>query len=79
MYSFFKSARFGKGFLGPDISADVVNEFVEMCHHLRVLNSVRMEKVGIPITIRQYPMLSMVSIQHEGCKVLYFIIDQCLN
>jgi hypothetical protein len=53
--SLLRSARFGKGFLGPEISSEVVNEFVEMCHHLRVLNSVRMEKIGLPITLRQYP------------------------
>lgn len=52
---FLKSARFGKGFLGPEVSSDVVNDFVEMCHHLRVLNSVRMEAIGLPITMRQYP------------------------
>ena len=54
-YFFLKSARFGKGFLGPEVSSDVVNDFVEMCHHLRVLNSVRMEAIGLPITMRQYP------------------------
>ena len=52
----FKSASFGRGFLGPDVAADVVNEFVEMCHHLRVLNSVHMEEIGLPITLRQYPL-----------------------
>jgi hypothetical protein len=56
--SLLRSARFGKGFLGPEISSEVVNEFVEMCHHLRVLNSVRMEKIGVPITLRQYYRLS---------------------
>ena len=51
-----QSARFGKGFLGPEVSSDVVNEFVEMCHHLRVLNTVRMEQIGLPVTTRQYPV-----------------------
>ena len=53
-----KSASFGKGFLGPDVPPDVVNEFVEMCHHLRVLNSVRVAEMGLPITLRQYPLSS---------------------
>lgn len=34
-----------------------MNEFVEMCHQLRVLNGVRHSSVGIPITFRQYPVL----------------------
>lgn len=50
-----QSANFGKGFLGPDVPLEVVNEFVEMCHQLRVLNSVRDSNIGIPITFRQYP------------------------
>ena len=54
---FFQSANFGKGFLGPDLSPEIVNEFVEMCHHLRVLNNVRMEDIGLPITLRQYPLM----------------------
>ncbi|XP_064405910.1 vacuolar protein sorting-associated protein 16 homolog isoform X2 [Halichondria panicea] len=56
--SLLKSSNFGKGFLGPDIPSDVVNEFVEMCHQLRVLNSVRQSSIGIPITFRQYYRLS---------------------
>ena len=50
-----QSANFGKGFLGPDVPLEVVNQFVEMCHQLRVLNSVRECTIGIPITFRQYP------------------------
>lgn len=50
-----QSANFGKGFLGPDVPLEVVNEFVEMCHQLRVLNSVRDSNIGIPVTFRQYP------------------------
>lgn len=53
-----KAANFGKGFLGPDIPRDVVNEFVEICHQLRVLNSVRDKAIGIPVTFRQYYRLS---------------------
>ena len=59
---FFQSASFGKGFLGPDVSPEIVNEFVEMCHHLRVLNSVRMEDIGLPITLRQYPLMQYIII-----------------
>ena len=51
-----QSANFGKGFLGPDVPEDVVNDFVTTGHQLRVLNNVRDEQIGIPITLRQYPM-----------------------
>jgi hypothetical protein len=54
VFLFLQSANFGKGFLGPDVSPEVVNEFVEMCHQMRVLNSVRDEQIGMPITLRQY-------------------------
>lgn len=54
-FVYLQSANFGKGFLGPDVPSEVVNEFVEMCHQLRVLNSVRDGRIGIPITFRQYP------------------------
>lgn len=50
-----QSANFGKGFLGPDVPMDVVNDFVEMCHQLRVLNNVRELDIGMPITYKQYP------------------------
>lgn len=50
-----QSANFGKGFLGSEVPRDVVNEFVETCHQLRVLNCVRDKSIGIPITFRQYP------------------------
>lgn len=56
--SLLKSANFGKGFLGPDVPTDVVNQFVEMCHQLRVLNNVRAALIGIPITLKQYYRLS---------------------
>ncbi len=62
---FFQSANFGKGFLGPDVPIDVVNEFVEMCHQLRVLNNVRGEDVGIPVTYRQYPYNTKDSSQYK--------------
>ncbi len=39
---------------------EVVNQFVEMCHQLRVLNNVREEEIGIPITYKQYPFLGLV-------------------
>ena len=55
---FIQPANFGKGFLGPDIPSEVVNEFVEMCHQLRVLNFVRDVKIGMPITLRQYLILN---------------------
>lgn len=58
MVILLQSANFGKGFLGPDVPLEVVNEFVEMCHQLRVLNSVRECTIGIPITFRQYPCCS---------------------
>ena len=50
-----QSANFGKGFLGPEVPMEVVNQFVEMCHQMRVLNNVREEEIGIPITYKQYP------------------------
>lgn len=69
-----QSANFGKGFLGPDVPLEVVNEFVEMCHQLRVLNSVRECTIGIPITFRQYPYYKVtcieivVCVHHLGCQ-----------
>ena len=36
-----------------------MNAFVETCRELRVLNSVRLNKIGIPITLRQYPFCIM--------------------
>ena len=51
-----QSANFGKGFLGPDLPLNVVNNFVEKCKQLRVLNNVRQSDIGIPITFRQYPV-----------------------
>ncbi|KAL5473503.1 hypothetical protein EMCRGX_G027993 [Ephydatia muelleri] len=56
--SLLKSANFGKGFLGSEIQPELVNAFVETCRELRVLNSVRLNKIGIPITLRQYRRLS---------------------
>lgn len=52
--SLLKAANFGKGFLGPEAPNNVVNNFVETCHHLRVVNYVRNFRIGIPITLRQY-------------------------
>lgn len=49
-----------------------MNEFVEMCHQLRVLNSVRECTVGIPITFRQYPyyvcICLVITLQVFACK-----------
>jgi hypothetical protein len=73
--SLLKSAHFGKGFLGPDVSSDVVNEFVEMCHHLRVLNSVRMEKIGLPITVRQYYRLSTGVLTDRSVYLRMFMVN----
>ena len=50
-----QSASFGMGFLGPDVTPEVVNQFLETSQQLRVLNNVRNEQIGIPITMRQYP------------------------
>merc|ERR1712137_1152682 len=50
-----KSAAFGKCFVefySPE-------NFVKMCKDLRVLNSIRDENIGIPMTIDQYNYLSM--------------------
>ena len=49
-----QSANFGKGFLGPEITQEIVDKFTDTCRQLRVLNTVRHEVVGIPITYRQY-------------------------
>ena len=59
-----QSANFGKGFLGSEIPPDIVNAFVETCRELRVLNNVRLNKIGIPITLRQYPCILNVSWIH---------------
>ncbi|XP_019850373.1 PREDICTED: vacuolar protein sorting-associated protein 16 homolog [Amphimedon queenslandica] len=52
------SANFGKGFLGPDVSDDIITAFVETARNLRVLNFVRDPAIGIPITYRQFSRLS---------------------
>lgn len=48
-----QAAQFGKSFLS-DLKPD---SYVKMCRILRVLNSVRHERVGIPLTYTQYPLL----------------------
>ena len=50
-----QSGQFGKCFLGSDIPQNIVDSFVEMCQHLRVLNAIRDYRIGIPLTYRQYP------------------------
>ena len=50
-----QSGQFGKCFLGSDIPQNIVENFVEMCQHLRVLNAIRDYRIGIPLTYRQYP------------------------
>jgi hypothetical protein len=52
-----------------------VNEFVEMCHHLRVLNSVRMEKIGLPITVRQYYRLSTGVLTDRSVYLRMFMVN----
>ena len=46
-----QAASFGKSFLS-DYKSD---EFVKVCQELRVLNGVRVHKVGIPLSYSQYP------------------------
>lgn len=46
-----KAAKFGKTF-APDIPS---KPYVQMCRILRVLNGVRCNKIGIPLTYIQYP------------------------
>ncbi|CAH2013554.1 unnamed protein product [Acanthoscelides obtectus] len=46
-----RAAQFGKCFIS-DMKSD---SYVNMCRLLRVLNAVRDPKVGIPLTITQYP------------------------
>lgn len=48
-----RAAQFGKCFVAG-MSCD---KYVKMCRLLRVLNAVRSPKVGIPLTIEQYPFL----------------------
>ena len=48
-----KAASFGKSVL--DLYSS--DEFVEMCETLRVLNSVRDHKIGLPMTLAQYTQL----------------------
>lgn len=46
-----RAAQFGKCFV-----ADMApHKYVRMCRLLRVLNAIRDPKVGIPLTIAQYP------------------------
>ena len=52
-----------------------MNEFVEMCHQLRVLNSVRECTVGIPITFRQYPYIIclVITLLVFACKFVHIV------
>lgn len=50
---FLQAAQFGKCFIS-DMRSD---SYVTMCRLLRALNAVRDPKVGIPITITQYPLM----------------------
>ncbi|KAF5302481.1 hypothetical protein FQR65_LT08571 [Abscondita terminalis] len=47
-----RAAQFGKCFV-ENINSD---EYVKMCRLLRVLNSVRDRKIGIPLTYTEYPL-----------------------
>lgn len=49
--SLLRAAKVGRTF-APDAAT---TEFVNMCRVLRVLNNVRSERVGIPLTYAQYP------------------------
>lgn len=49
-----KAAKFGKIF-APDIPS---KPYVQMCRILRVLNGVRCNKIGIPLTYSQYPFIN---------------------
>jgi hypothetical protein len=52
--SLIRAAQFGKGF----IQAHNPEEYIQMCRKLRVLNAIRNEKVGIPLTINQFTHLT---------------------
>jgi hypothetical protein len=56
--SLLMAANFGKGFLGPDVTDDLIQIFEETCRYLRVLNTVRDQKIGIPLTYRQFIRLT---------------------
>lgn len=52
--SLIRAAQFGKGFIrnhNPE-------EYIQMCRKLRVLNSIRNENIGIPLTINQFTHLT---------------------
>lgn len=49
----FQAASFGKNFM-PDMDPE---QFVKMCQTLRVLNAVRVNVIGLPITYTQYPFI----------------------
>lgn len=40
----------------PDMDPE---QFVKMCQTLRVLNAVRVNVIGLPITYTQYPFISI--------------------
>lgn len=56
IYVLFQAAQFGKCFIA-DMKSD---SYVNMCRLLRVLNAVRDPKVGIPLTITQYPFFTLL-------------------
>lgn len=68
-----QSASFGRGFLGPDVRPDVVDQFVETAQQLRVLNNVRNEQIGIPVTLRQYPPSSWIRLRHGSKQCCLYL------
>lgn len=65
-----RAAQFGKSFV-PGSSANS-ETFAKMCVTLRVLNTLRLYSVGIPITISQYEFLTpMVVVDRLLCRRLY--------
>nr|CAD7406570.1 unnamed protein product [Timema poppensis] len=63
-----RAAQFGKSFV-PDIDSE---PYVKMCRTLRVLNAVRNLRIGVPLTITQYPLYPHIrefttcASQHHG-------------
>ena len=46
--------------------------FVKMCQTLRVLNAVRVNVIGLPITYTQYPLFYVLFELFESFMDLYF-------
>lgn len=70
--SLIRAAHFGKGF----VKAHCPDEYIRVCQIIRVLNAVRRENIGIPLTIGQFIHLTptviidrLVFRQHYGLAI----------